>query len=93
MKDIYLSVYGNPAQSLSMVEVSESNAPSANEALMRKPFSMLLYLPSRARKLVGASSELSAMSGMVPMYLLMAAFESVAWLKLISSRRNSSGKG
>jgi hypothetical protein len=32
MKDIHLSVYGNPAQRLSMVEVSEPNAPSASEA-------------------------------------------------------------
>jgi hypothetical protein len=42
--------------------------------------------------LVGASSEASPLGGMVLMYVLMAAFESVAWLKLISSRRGSSRK-
>jgi hypothetical protein len=30
----------------------------------------------------------SALSGMVPMYLLMSAFHSAPWLKLIFSRRN-----
>ena len=30
----------------------------------------------------------SPLSGMVPMYLLMSAFHSAPWLKLISSRRN-----
>jgi hypothetical protein len=40
--------------------------------------------------LVGVSSEASPLSGMVLMYVLMAAFETVAWLKLISSRRSGS---
>ena len=35
MKAIHLTAYGNPAQSLLMVEVSEPNAPSANEARSR----------------------------------------------------------
>lgn len=43
--------------------------------------------------LVGASSESSPLSGMVLMYVLMAAFESVAWLKLVSNRRRGSRKG
>ncbi|WP_291867765.1 hypothetical protein [Bradyrhizobium sp.] len=30
----------------------------------------------------------SLLSGMVPMYLLMSAFHSAPWLKLIASRRN-----
>jgi hypothetical protein len=30
----------------------------------------------------------SPLSGMVPMYLLMSAFHSAPWLKLISSRRS-----
>jgi hypothetical protein len=30
----------------------------------------------------------SPLSGMVPMYLLMSAFHSAPWLKLISHRRN-----
>jgi NADPH:quinone reductase-like Zn-dependent oxidoreductase len=43
MKDIYLSAYGNPAQRLSMVEVSEPNALSANEALMRMEYEPIDY--------------------------------------------------
>jgi hypothetical protein len=31
----------------------------------------------------------SALSGMVPMYVLMSAFHSVPWLKLISRRRSA----
>jgi hypothetical protein len=39
MKAIHLTAYGNPAQNLRMVEVSEPNAPSASEALVRmSPF-------------------------------------------------------
>jgi hypothetical protein len=34
----------------------------------------------------------SPLSGMVPMYLLMSAFHSGAWLKLISSRRAGAGR-
>jgi hypothetical protein len=30
----------------------------------------------------------SALTGMVPMYLLMSAFHSTPWLKLVSSRRS-----
>jgi hypothetical protein len=42
--------------------------------------------------LVRASSEKSPLSGMVLMYVLMAAFESVPWLKLMSRRRSGSKK-
>jgi hypothetical protein len=31
MKAIHLTAYGNPAENLRMVEVSEPNAPSASE--------------------------------------------------------------
>ena|SRR5882672_7795161 len=34
MKAIHLTAYGNPSQSLMVVEVSEPNAPSAGEALV-----------------------------------------------------------
>ena len=34
-----------------------------------------------------AAHEASPLSGMVPMYLLMTAFHSAPWLKLISGRR------
>ena len=36
-----------------------------------------------------AAQDASSLSGMVPMYLLMSAFHSAPWLKLISSRRSS----
>jgi hypothetical protein len=35
-----------------------------------------------------AAEHTSPLSGMTPMYLLMSAFHSPLWLKLISSRRN-----
>jgi len=38
MKAIHLTAYGNPAQNLKMVEVSEPNAPSANETLVRMEY-------------------------------------------------------
>ena len=37
--------------------------------------------------LCSAAPDASPLSGMVPMYLLMSAFHSAPWLKLISSRR------
>src|SRR5438105_3216847 len=37
--------------------------------------------------LCSAAQAASPLSGMVPMYLLMSAFHSAPWLKLISSRR------
>jgi len=43
MKDVHLSVYGNPAQRLRMVEVSEPNAPSASEALVRMEYERIEY--------------------------------------------------
>lgn len=33
----------------------------------------------------------SPLSGMVPMYVLMSAFHSAPWLKLVSRRRNGAG--
>ncbi len=35
-----------------------------------------------------AQQDASLLSGMVPMYLLMSAFHSAPWLKLVSSRRS-----
>ena len=37
--------------------------------------------------LCSAAQDASPLSGMVPMYLLMSAFHSAPWLKLISRRR------
>ena len=39
--------------------------------------------------LCSAAQDASRFCGMVPMYLLMSAFHSAPWLKLISSRRRS----
>jgi NADPH:quinone reductase-like Zn-dependent oxidoreductase len=43
MKAIHLTAYGNPAQNLRMVEVSEPNAPSASEALVRMEYAPINY--------------------------------------------------
>src|ERR1700738_4411437 len=43
MKAIHLTAYGNPAQSLMMVEVSEPNAPSPSEALVRMEYAPIVY--------------------------------------------------
>ena len=40
----------------------------------------------------GSAGHGSPLSGMVPMYLLMSAFHSAPWLKLISSRRQSGAR-
>lgn len=38
--------------------------------------------------LCSGGSEASLLTGMMPMYLLMSAFHSAPWLKLMSVRRN-----
>jgi hypothetical protein len=38
--------------------------------------------------LCSATHDASPLSGMIPMYLLMSAFHSAPWLKLISGRRS-----
>ena len=43
MKAIHLTAYGNPAQNLRMVEVSEPNTPSADEALVRMEYAPIAY--------------------------------------------------
>ena len=42
--------------------------------------------------LCSAAQDASPLSGMVPMYLLMSAFHSAPWLKLISGRRKLFGQ-
>jgi hypothetical protein len=42
----------------------------------------------RADMLCSAAHDASPLNGMVWMYVLMSAFHSAPWLKLISSRRN-----
>jgi hypothetical protein len=39
-----------------------------------------------------SATVLPLVGGMVPMYLLMSAFHSAPWLKLISGRRNRFGR-
>jgi hypothetical protein len=46
-------------------------------------------LGSNHPDLLCSAAQASPLSGMVPMYLLMSAFHSAPWLKLISSRRNA----
>jgi len=41
-----------------------------------------------ANMLCSAAQDASPLGGMVPMYVLMSAFHSAPWLKLISSRRS-----
>ena len=54
---------------------------------------LLAALPGgRPDLLCGAAREGSPLGGMVPMYLLMTAFHSAPWLKLISSRRRGAGR-
>src|SRR5260370_502609 len=43
MRAIHLIAYGNPAENLKMVEVSEPNAPSASEALVRTEYAPIDY--------------------------------------------------
>jgi Bacterial protein of unknown function (DUF899) len=43
--------------------------------------------------LCAAADQMSPLSGMIPMYLLMSAFHSQPWLKLISSRRKRRSPG
>src|SRR5690242_2949523 len=43
MKAIHLTAYGNPAQNLRMVEVSEPDAPSVSEALVRMEYAPIDY--------------------------------------------------
>jgi NADPH:quinone reductase-like Zn-dependent oxidoreductase len=43
MKAIHLTAYGNPAENLKPVEVSEPNAPSAGEALVRMEYAPIAY--------------------------------------------------
>src|ERR1700740_1059946 len=43
MKAIHLTAYGNPTQNLKIVEVSEPNAPSAGEALVRMEYAPIAY--------------------------------------------------
>lgn len=43
MKAIHLLAYGNPAENLKMVEVSEPSAPSASEALVSIEYAPIDY--------------------------------------------------
>src|ERR1700740_1698718 len=43
MKAIHLTAYGNPTQNLKIVEVSEPDAPSASEALLRMEYAPIDY--------------------------------------------------
>ena len=77
-------------------------APRCRESLASKPGGFVggeedgdacdvVRLPDatgRADMLCSAAHDASPLNGMVWMYVLMSAFHSAPWLKLISSRRN-----
>ena len=51
---------------------------------------LLTYVTSGgADMMCSAGHDASPLSGMVPMYVLMSAFHSTPWLKLISRRRSA----
>ena len=51
---------------------------------------LLTYVPGgSADMMCSAAHGVSPLSGMVPMYVLMSAFHSAPWLKLISCRRST----
>jgi len=51
---------------------------------------LLTYVTSGgADMMCSAGHDASPLSGMVPMYVLMSAFHSAPWLKLISRRRSA----
>jgi hypothetical protein len=53
---------------------------------------LLTVVPGGAADgLCSAAHDASSLSGMVPMYLLMSAFHSAPWLKLISGRQKRRG--
>ena len=50
---------------------------------------LLTWVPGGGADMTcSAAHDVSPLSGMVPMYVLMSAFHSAPWLKLISHRRN-----
>ena len=54
---------------------------------------LLTYVPGgSADMMCSAAHGASALSGMVPMYVLMSAFHSVPWLTLISRRRSAASR-
>jgi hypothetical protein len=54
---------------------------------------LLTCVPSGgADMMCSAAYDVSPLSGMVPMYVLMSAFHSTPWLKLISRRRSAAGR-
>jgi hypothetical protein len=54
---------------------------------------LLTYVPGGGADMMCPAAHLvSALSGMVPMYVLMSAFHSVPWLKLISRRRSAASR-
>ena len=49
-------------------------------------------LPGGGADAVCSTMGASPLSGMVPMYLLMSAFHSAPWLKLVTGRRNGASR-
>jgi len=54
---------------------------------------LLTYVPDGGADMMCSSAHgVSPLSGMVPMYVLMSAFHSAPWLKLISRRRSAAAR-
>jgi hypothetical protein len=65
------------------------HAPTPPIAVM----AALTCLPSEGADMMCSTAHgVSPLSGMVPMYVLMSAFHSAPWLKLISRRRSVAGR-
>src|SRR4051812_30085711 len=52
---------------------------------------LLTCVPGEGADMMCSAAHGSPLSGMLPMYLLMSAFHSAPWLKLISRRRRAPG--
>src|SRR4029077_3725230 len=53
MKTIHLTAYGNPAQNLKLVAVSEPKALSASEALVRMEYAPIVYSEPKLPSVTG----------------------------------------
>src|SRR5258708_2006298 len=72
MRAIHLTAYGNPAQNLRKVEVSEPNTPSAGEALVRMEYAPVAYSDLLDRTRIGGNNTGGCKSAEHPKFARMA---------------------
>ena len=87
----------NASEAKSHAETGTGGGPTHWLSLAAAPsFAIMALLTGTAGRgamdMVCSSGDGSALGGMVPMYLLMSAFHSAPWLKLIT-RRHSGARG